>query len=58
MNQLGRGKAHAFRGFRDVLARELGSALPEVRGDVERVLEGTGGRTVEEGEEVKGEGQS
>jgi mediator of RNA polymerase II transcription subunit 10 len=50
MNQLGRGKAHAFRGFRDVLARELGSALPEVRGDVERVLEGTGGRTVEDGE--------
>lgn len=43
-NQLMRGKEEAFAGFRDVLAREMASALPELREDVERVLEGTGGR--------------
>ncbi|KAL2147583.1 hypothetical protein VTI28DRAFT_8037 [Corynascus sepedonium] len=43
MNQLARGKAHAFSGFRDVLAREMASALPEVRADVDRVVEATGG---------------
>ncbi|KAK3905096.1 mediator complex, subunit Med10 [Staphylotrichum tortipilum] len=54
MNQLARGKTGAFRGFRDVLAREMGSALPELRADVERVVEATGGVTVEGGE---GEGR-
>ncbi|KAL1839747.1 hypothetical protein VTJ49DRAFT_1213 [Mycothermus thermophilus] len=43
MNQLARGKAHAFASFRDVLAREMAAALPEVREDVARVLEATGG---------------
>ncbi|KAK4106182.1 hypothetical protein N658DRAFT_460504 [Parathielavia hyrcaniae] len=43
MNQLARGKARAFGGFRDVLAREMGCALPELRADVGRVLEATGG---------------
>lgn len=51
MNQLARGKMHAFTDFRDVLAREMNSALPEVRGDVQRVLEATGGESLE----VKGE---
>lgn len=45
LNQLARGKMHAFRDFRDVLAREMESALPELRADVERVVQETGGRT-------------
>ncbi|CCE31679.1 related to negative transcription regulator [Claviceps purpurea 20.1] len=43
-NQLMRGKALAFGDFRDVLAREISTAMPELRGDVERVVEETGGR--------------
>lgn len=43
MNQLARGKERAFAGFRDVLAREMTSALPEVAADVARVVEATGG---------------
>ncbi|KUI65192.1 Mediator of RNA polymerase II transcription subunit 10 [Cytospora mali] len=42
-NQLMRGKMRAFGDFRDVLAREMGEALPELRGDVGRVVQGTGG---------------
>lgn len=43
MNQLTRGKVHAFKNFRDVLAHEMDTALPELRGDVKVVLEATGG---------------
>lgn len=43
-NQLMRGKMRAFGEFRDVLAREMVSAMPEVRGDVERVVGETGGK--------------
>ncbi|KAK0645855.1 mediator complex, subunit Med10 [Cercophora newfieldiana] len=43
MNQLMRGKMGAFREFRDVLAREMEGALPEVKEDVRRVVEATGG---------------
>ena len=32
-----------FGAFRDTLAREMGRGLPEVKGDVEKVLESTGG---------------
>ncbi|ROV94474.1 hypothetical protein VSDG_05925 [Cytospora chrysosperma] len=42
-NQLMRGKMRAFAGFRDVLAREMAAALPELRDDVGRVVQGTGG---------------
>lgn len=42
-NQLMRGKARAFGGFRDVLAREIASANPELRDDVAAVVAGTGG---------------
>ncbi|KAK4231546.1 mediator complex, subunit Med10, partial [Podospora fimiseda] len=45
MNQLARGKAHAFRDFRDVLAGEMIVALPELKEDVERVVDATGGET-------------
>ncbi len=58
MNQLARGKEHAFRGFRDVLAREMRAALPEVGEDVDRVVEATGGvsSAVTVGETEGGEG--
>jgi mediator of RNA polymerase II transcription subunit 10 len=53
------GKERAFAGFRDTLAREMMVALPELKGDVEIVLEATGGK-VEGGDagqaEVKKEG--
>ncbi|KAL4880098.1 mediator complex, subunit Med10 [Aspergillus karnatakaensis] len=42
-NQDLRGKKEAFASFRDVLAREMRSAMPEVRGEVDRVIENTGG---------------
>ncbi|KAK3357742.1 putative mediator of RNA polymerase II transcription subunit [Lasiosphaeria hispida] len=44
LNQLMRGKMHAFGSFRDVLAHEMEAALPELRDDVRRVVENTGGR--------------
>ncbi|KAF5129678.1 Mediator of RNA polymerase II transcription subunit 10 [Metarhizium anisopliae] len=47
-NQLMRGKMHAFGEFRDVLAREMATALPELRPDVERVVRETGGRPLPE----------
>ncbi|RHZ49113.1 mediator complex subunit NUT2 [Aspergillus thermomutatus] len=42
-NQDLKGKKEAFASFRDVLAREMRSAMPECRGEVERVLAATGG---------------
>lgn len=42
-NQLMKGKMEAFAGFRDVLAGEMGNALPELREDLERVVVQTGG---------------
>ncbi|KAL4933683.1 mediator complex subunit NUT2 [Aspergillus undulatus] len=44
-NQDLKGKKEAFASFRDVLAREMRSAMPEVRGEVERVVSATGGAT-------------
>jgi mediator of RNA polymerase II transcription subunit 10 len=38
-----RGKQSAFGSFRDVLAEQMSSAMPELRDDVARVLEATGG---------------
>ncbi|KAK2780621.1 hypothetical protein FQN53_001096 [Emmonsiellopsis sp. PD_33] len=42
-NQDLKGKAEAFASFRDVLAREMTSAMPECKGEVERVVRATGG---------------
>ncbi|KAJ5945533.1 Mediator complex subunit Med10 [Penicillium verhagenii] len=42
-NQDLKGKREAFAGFRDVLAREMRSAMPECRGEVDRVVTATGG---------------
>ncbi|GIK02471.1 RNA polymerase II mediator complex subunit [Aspergillus viridinutans] len=44
-NQDLKGKKGAFARFRDVLAREMRSAMPECRGEVERVLAATGGES-------------
>lgn len=41
-NQLVRGKMGAFETFREVLAGEMTSAMPELKGDIDRVLEATG----------------
>jgi mediator of RNA polymerase II transcription subunit 10 len=38
-----RGKTRAFGTFRDVLAEQMATAMPELREDVERVVEATGG---------------
>ncbi|KAG5987883.1 RNA polymerase II mediator complex subunit, partial [Claviceps lovelessii] len=42
-NQLMRGKCLAFGQFRDVLAREMATAMPELSADVDRVLDATRG---------------
>lgn len=42
-NQLVKGKMDAFASFRDVLAREIATANPELKEDVARVVVGTGG---------------
>ncbi|CAL3964851.1 hypothetical protein PZA11_002241 [Diplocarpon coronariae] len=42
-NQLMKGKMDAYASFRDVLAQEIGHAMPEVRDDVVKALEATGG---------------
>lgn len=42
-NQLMKGKKEAFGSLRDVLAREMSNALPELRDDIDRVLIETGG---------------
>ncbi|KAJ9216831.1 hypothetical protein DTO166G4_1677 [Paecilomyces variotii] len=42
-NQDLKGKMEAFASFRDVLAREMRSAMPECRGEVDRVVRATGG---------------
>ena len=43
-NQLMKGKMEAFSSFRDILATEMGKAMPELREDVGKVLEATGGK--------------
>jgi mediator of RNA polymerase II transcription subunit 10 len=42
-NQLMRGKRHAFETFRDTLAENMTTAMPELRDDVAQVVEATGG---------------
>ncbi|CAM1505286.1 Fc.00g109230.m01.CDS01 [Cosmosporella sp. VM-42] len=43
-NQLMRGKMNAFGTFRDVLAEQMSAAMPELREDVAKVVEATGGK--------------
>ncbi len=44
LNQKLKGKSEAFGMFRDALAREIKTAMPEVEGEVRTVVEQTGGR--------------
>lgn len=39
-----KGRSQAYADFRDALAREMMSALPDCRDDVRRVVESTGGK--------------
>ncbi|KAI6783925.1 Mediator of RNA polymerase II transcription subunit 10 [Emericellopsis cladophorae] len=41
-NQTFNGKLNAFAGFRDMLARDIASAMPELRDDVDSIMEGAG----------------
>lgn len=41
-NQDLKGKSEAFADFRDILAKEIVAALPELKGEVERTLEAVG----------------
>ncbi|KAK6356966.1 RNA polymerase II mediator complex subunit [Orbilia javanica] len=43
-NQYLNGKQRAFQDFRDILAEHINTAFPELRADVDQVLENTGGR--------------
>ncbi|TKA30227.1 Mediator of RNA polymerase II transcription subunit 10 [Friedmanniomyces endolithicus] len=43
-NQQLRGRTEAFGNFRHILAREMASAIPEIKDDVNQVIEVTGGR--------------
>lgn len=43
-NQRLKGKSEAFAQLRDILAKEIMTAMPEVRNEVKRVVESTGGR--------------
>ncbi|KAF2816795.1 mediator of RNA polymerase II transcription subunit 10 [Mytilinidion resinicola] len=42
-NQLLKGKSEAFAQLRDILAKEIMTGIPELRGDVKKVVESTGG---------------
>jgi len=39
-----KGKMEGFASFRDVLATEMGRAMPELSDEIDRVLEETGGK--------------
>ncbi|EEP77201.1 conserved hypothetical protein [Uncinocarpus reesii 1704] len=43
-NQDLKGKMEAFASFRDVLAKEMASAMPECKKEVEKVVKATGGK--------------
>lgn len=43
-NQLQKGRAQAFADFRNILGREMMSAIPDIRDDVRMVLEASGGK--------------
>lgn len=36
------GKQEAFKGFSEIFAQELASAMPETRGQVEKVMQNAG----------------
>lgn len=42
-NQQLKGKSEAFAQFRDILGKEMMSAIPEIKDDVEEIVQSTGG---------------
>ena len=46
-NQLQKGRAQAFADFRDILGKEMMSAIPDMRNDVRTVLKASGGQVDE-----------
>ena len=42
-NQMQKGRSEAFGTFRDLLGREMMSAIPDIREDVREVVEASGG---------------
>ncbi|KAF2486449.1 putative mediator of RNA polymerase II transcription subunit [Neohortaea acidophila] len=43
-NQQQKGRSEAFATFRDILGREMASGIPDIKEDVKRVVEATGGK--------------
>ncbi|KAK5125319.1 hypothetical protein LTR85_000428 [Meristemomyces frigidus] len=43
LNQQAKGRAEAIANFRDILGREMASAIPDIRNDVQQVVAATGG---------------
>ncbi|KAH9839671.1 mediator of RNA polymerase II transcription subunit 10 [Teratosphaeria destructans] len=44
LNQELKGKSQAFASFRDILGREMASAIPEIQTEVRQVVQSTGGK--------------
>lgn len=43
-NQRLKGRSDAFASFRDILAQQMAVGIPEIKDDVRRVVEASGGR--------------
>lgn len=43
LNQKLKGRSESYAQFRDIFAKELASAVPEMKEDVKKVVEATGG---------------
>lgn len=43
-NQIQKGRAQAFADFRDILGKEMMTAIPDSRDEIKQVLEASGGR--------------
>jgi mediator of RNA polymerase II transcription subunit 10 len=43
-NQQQKGRSDAYAQFRDILGREMASAIPEIREDVKKIVESSGGQ--------------
>ncbi|KAJ5122562.1 Mediator complex subunit Med10 [Penicillium atrosanguineum] len=56
-NQDLKGKREAFAGFRDVLAREMRSAMPECRGEVDRIVAASASASAGDQRDGAGQGQ-
>ena len=44
LNQVQKGRSQGYADFRDILAKEMASAIPDMREDVRSVVHATGGK--------------